>query len=261
MEKLLQSLLNNEKCASSLSNFNFEADCLKLLLSKLLGTLVILGSVLYKVPQIITICKKSSVEGLSALMFILEIYGQVITLGYNIRGGNPFSTYGEYVFMIVQNVIILLLFFIYSKNNDFVFSLSSIVFPVFFYFTVFDTIYVTEQVMKTLFALTVPIFIFSRVPQIIKNFSQGGVGALSFTTTFMQVAGSAARLFTTLQEVDDKLILFTTILAVGLNGILMLQIIYYDMIVGKKKSDTVTTAPSASSEASTPKKRKSVKTE
>lgn len=38
-------------------------------------------------------------------IFIHEIliFRQVITLGYNIRGGNPFSTYGEYVFMIVQS--------------------------------------------------------------------------------------------------------------------------------------------------------------
>ena len=73
MSEFVQQFLNSEKCAESL----FAADCLKLILSKLLGTLVILGSVLYKVPQIITIMKKSSVEGLSALMFILEIYRYV----------------------------------------------------------------------------------------------------------------------------------------------------------------------------------------
>ena len=75
MSQYIEQFLNSKQCYESLFvNFTFETDCLKLLLSKLLGTLVILGSVLYKVPQIITIAKKSSVEGLSALMFILEIY-------------------------------------------------------------------------------------------------------------------------------------------------------------------------------------------
>ncbi|KAL9653868.1 hypothetical protein ABK040_012928 [Willaertia magna] len=258
VDQPLRQFIGDQCFESVFLNFNLETACISLLISKLLGVLVILGSVLYKVPQIITIWRKSSVVGLSSLMFIIEIYTQVITLGYNIRENNPFSTYGEYVFMIAQNVVILLFFFVYSKT-DIVFSLSSIIFPVAFYFIVFDRNYVTMEHVAILQALNLPLFMFSRIPQIIKNFTQKGVGALSFTTTFLQLAGSGARLFTTYKELDDKLLLITSFIAVVLNGTLLLQILYYGS--GNVQATTTSAAVSTTPTSTTTKKRKSAKIE
>lgn len=44
---------------------------------------------------------------------------------------------------------------------------------------------------------------------------------------FNYLAGSLSRIFTTLQEVDDKLILYGFISGFALNAILALQMVYY----------------------------------
>ena len=44
---------------------------------------------------------------------------------------------------------------------------------------------------------------------------------------FNYLAGSLARIFTTLQEVDDKLILWGFIAAFALNAVLAAQMVYY----------------------------------
>ena len=52
-------------------------------------------------------------------------------------------------------------------------------------------------------------------------------GQLSVITALMQFAGSMARIFTTLKEVNDALILISNCVACILNGILVLQIGIY----------------------------------
>ena len=47
------------------------------------------------------------------------------------------------------------------------------------------------------------------------------------TQVFNYLLGSLSRIFTTLQEVDDKLILYSFISGFALNVILFLQMMYY----------------------------------
>jgi hypothetical protein len=59
--------LNNNNC--------LDVSCLKFVVSKALGWLVLLGAAFVKVPQVVTILSKKSVVGLSLTMFLLEILG------------------------------------------------------------------------------------------------------------------------------------------------------------------------------------------
>jgi mannose-P-dolichol utilization defect protein 1 len=72
---------------------------------------------------------------------------------------------------------------------------------------------------------TIPLFIISRATQIITNLMRGNVGALSLITVFLQFAGSAARVFTTIQEVSDKVVLYGFLIGLTLNTILFLQVL------------------------------------
>jgi mannose-P-dolichol utilization defect 1 len=49
---------------------------------------------------------------------------------------------------------------------------------------------------------------------------------LSGVTVFLQFAGSASRVFTTIQEVNDVLILTSFMIGFSLNCILLLQIVF-----------------------------------
>ncbi len=75
---------------------------------------------------------------------------------------------------------------------------------------------------------------------------------------FNYLLGSLTRIFTTLQEVDDKLILYGFIAGFALNAVLALQMVYYwnapsAKAKGKRKEVPVQ-APSSATSTSTPKK-------
>lgn len=51
-------------------------------------------------------------------MFPIQAFMNSLLIGYNIYRGNPFSIYGENVFLGVENLIIMALFFIYPIKKD-----------------------------------------------------------------------------------------------------------------------------------------------
>lgn len=64
---------------------------------------------------------------------------------------------------------------------------------------------VPDDSLKMLQAATIPIFASSRLPQIYSLFKEKNAGQLSFVSIFLAWAGAAARVFTTLSEVEDVL--------------------------------------------------------
>jgi mannose-P-dolichol utilization defect 1 len=75
-----------------------------------------------------------------------------------------------------------------------------------------------------------------RVFQIYTNFKNRSTGQLSFLMMLMFAMGCAARVFTTLQEVDDTLVLAMFLCNLVFNFIIVIQILLY-WNSGKKKSD------------------------
>jgi mannose-P-dolichol utilization defect protein 1 len=73
----------------------------------------------------------------------------------------------------------------------------------------------------------IPIFLASKVPQILTNYTNSSTGQLSAFTVFNYFFGSLARVFTTIQEVNDSIILLGFVLTTVLNAVLALQMVYY----------------------------------
>lgn len=154
--------------------------CTPLFLSKVIGLGIVAGGSLVKVPQLVKIVRAQSARGLSPLSYGLESLAYGVTLAYNFRMGNPFSTYGEVGFVLVQNWMILFLMGWYAngpgaKRTPLVFPmclmalglLTSVV-----YFLL-DPTWVPMGRLTYLQLLTIPITILSRIPQIMTNFKQG----------------------------------------------------------------------------------------
>jgi mannose-P-dolichol utilization defect protein 1 len=78
----------------------------------------------------------------------------------------------------------------------------------------------------------------SKVPQILTVWSEGGTGQLSAFAVVNYLLGSLSRIFTTLQEVDDPLILYGFIAGFVLNAILFLQVVYYWNAPASKKTES-----------------------
>ncbi|KAJ3159979.1 hypothetical protein HDU86_001244 [Geranomyces michiganensis] len=214
------------KCSTRLLALDTSAiDCFKLLVSKCLGLGIVLGGTILKVPQILKIVSAGRTDGVSFLSYLLETAAYTISLAYNYRSGNPFSTYGEMGFITCQNLIILFLILTYSKN---VFGLLA--FLVAFgasSIALFNPDLVSADHLRTLQWATVLIGVASKLPQIANNYSAKSTGQLSAITVFLQSAGSAARVFTTLQEIDDPVLLTSALVATGLNMLIAAQMVVY----------------------------------
>ncbi|KAF0642709.1 hypothetical protein FPSE5266_04353 [Fusarium pseudograminearum] len=259
------SLIGETCYKSLLLDVNIEdVDCIKLGVSKALGIGIIAASAVVKVPQIKKLLSSKSAEGVSFLSYALETASYLISLAYNIRNGFPFSTFGETALIVGQNVIISVLVLNYSGRASlaavFVAGLAAAA------ATLFAENIVDAQTLGHLQAGAGVLSVASKIPQILTIFQQGTTGQLSAFAVFNYLAGSLSRIFTTLQEVDDKLILYGFISGFALNAILALQMIFYwnapsEKAKGKRKvtpieakpAATSTLSPSASTTA-TPKK-------
>ncbi|KAJ1906760.1 hypothetical protein IWQ60_011886 [Tieghemiomyces parasiticus] len=220
-------LVVGEHCFSELAeNFHFgNVECLKHALSKGLGLGIVLGGAIVKLPQIYKILSSGSVAGLSVASFALETASLVISASYNIRGHFPFSTYGESVFLTLQNfMIVLLLFWYRGKPLQATLAAAAIAGSI---YALNDPALVPAGLLATFQAATIPISLASRVPQILANSRNGNTGQLAAFTVFNSFIGCAVRVFTTLHEVNDSLLLLGFVLATILHGILSFQMLYY----------------------------------
>lgn len=221
--------LLGEPCHNALLldiDFSRHPECVSLAVSKALGIGIITAASVVKVPQIIKLVKSQSSEGLSFSSYLLETASFVITLAYNIRNGFPFSTYGETSLIAIQDVVISVLILVYSKRTAQAGAFLAAVGSAVYALIVSDTIVTTAQ-MTSLQAGAGALSIASKLPQILAVYNQGGTGQLSAFAVFNYLFGSLTRIYTTLQEVDDKLILYGFIAGFFLNAILAAQMVYY----------------------------------
>jgi len=233
--------------------------CLKLLLSKLLGYGIITGSLIVKLPQIIKLLQSGRADNIAPSMFILENIGYTISSVYNYRHGYAFSTYGESVFLLLQGFILVFLVFKYNNRlNASFFSVSAVYFA--FAYAILTVVPLTT--LATLQSLTIPLFAASRLPQIYTNYVMKSTGQLAFLTTLLNAAGSLARVFTTIEEVDDRLMLIGVSISTLLNGIIFIQmLLYWNSPTNKEiKSATKTSSPSTTSTSTTTSTNSNAKT-
>lgn len=202
-----------------------EPYCLKLLISKMLGYLIILGSLTVKLPQILSIIKDKSAQGVSFSMFYLELIAYSITLSYNVVKKNAFSTWGETLFLLIQTFALLVIMNKYSFGINKTFVSFTVVWIASLIALIGGSL--SNQALTLLQSSTIIIFTMSKIPQVITNFKTGNTGKLAFLTFFLNFAGSAARVYTTSQEVNDPLIMTSAIIGTILNGIISIQIIFY----------------------------------
>lgn len=200
-------------------------DCLKLAISKGLGIGIIGASAVVKVPQLLKLINSKSAAGVSFLSYLLESSAYIISLSYNIRHGFPFSTYGETALILVQNIAIASLVLNYSgKKAGIAAWIGGLAAAggVLFREDIVDV-----KTLSWLQAGAGVLGVASKLPQIFTVWQQGGTGQLSAFAVINYLLGSLSRIFTTLQEVPDPLILYGFIAGFILNAVLAFQVIWY----------------------------------
>jgi len=174
-----------------------------------------------KVPQILLITNARSARGLSFNAYILETLSYAITLFYAFRNEFPFSTYGENLFLTLQNIIITVLISAYSAHPNVLPTLVGAV------GIVAGLFILPMHVLALLQLATVPLSILSKLPQIRQNARAQSTGQLSAFAVGSQVLGCLARVFTTAVETSDPLLAGGFIIALLLNIVLGVQMYTY----------------------------------
>lgn len=66
-----------------------------------------------------------------------------------------------------------------------------------------------------------------QVIQALANYRNGSTGQLSAVTVFLLTGGAAARIFTSIQETGDSMMIFTYVVSTFVNSIIAFQVLYY----------------------------------
>jgi mannose-P-dolichol utilization defect 1 len=196
------------------------------LLSTIVGVLVLIGSVLYKIPQVVRIARRRSGKGVSVTMYSLETIGTTFSAMYFARKAFAFSSYGELVFVMVQNMVILGLLVVFEKLN----RPASVALGILYVALVFLLLSpsVPLRALMVLQIAAIPILNLARVPQILLNWRRKGTGELAPITLGLQLLGNVARIFTTIASVRDWLMLTGVCVSTLFNATLVIQWLYYN---------------------------------
>lgn len=181
---------------------------------------------------IFTVLSAHSAKGLSLTSYVLETAAYAITLAYSQRNGFPFSTYGENLFLTLQNclITILIVYFPTSTLRGAPNNLSSAFTTLALILVSLIGLYtVPDSTLSLLQVSTLPLSVFSKLPQIMTNYRNRSTGQLSAFAVISQIAGCVARLFTTATEVGDNILFLGFAVALVLNIIVGAQLwMYWD---------------------------------
>lgn len=243
--KQFMLLLMNEKCYDNyFVDFDFlDADCFKALLSKGLGLGIIAGSVLVKVPQITKILANKSAKGINLFSVCLDLFAITIHMAYSYVSGFPFSAWGDTSFLALQTAMIAFLVLHFggapAKALAFGVAYSAITYVLMGGLTPLNYLLIAQ-------GFNVPILLLGKLSQAFTNFKNGGTGQLSAVTCFMLLAGSLARIFTSIQETGDQMMVITYGCSSFANAVIVIQLLYYWNSDKKQKSNGKATPKKAS---------------
>jgi mannose-P-dolichol utilization defect protein 1 len=237
LRSVLTPILIKEECFDKfLVDYDFfNADCLKYSLSKGLGLGIIAGSVLVKVPQILKILRGQSAVGITFISVVLELFAITSNLAYSYQNGYPFSAWGEASFLAVQTAAVAALVLFYNFTSallalSFLIGYSAVVYGLTSELTPIDVLWSMQ-------AANVPLIIVSKMIQAVANYRNQSTGQLSAVTIFLLFFGAVARIFTSIQETGDMIVVYTYCAATFANGLIAFQVLWYwnSKITGKGK--------------------------
>jgi len=224
-------LLTDECASVYLDDFDvLNVDCAKATISKALGLAIITASTIVKLPQILNMLKAKSAAGLSFVSTALELFPCATIIGYALAQDFPFSSWGESLFMALQTALIA--FLICSYNGQ---TTRGVLFiaAYFGFILVLVQGLISVETLALMQMSNVPIIVISRLIQVIANYKNGHTGQLSFITCFMMFAGGCARIFTSLQETGDLILIINFSSGAAMSSIILGQLIYYKEATAK----------------------------
>ena len=233
-------LLTEHCCHQFVYDFNImDGACVKQAVTKGMGYGIIVASTLVKLPQVIKILKAKSGAGISVLGVLLEVLAISFNASYSFAKKYPFTAWGESLFLLFETALIafLVMWFDGQRTRGFAFAVIHSA----FLFVLMSGM-APVSVLWSLQACTLPLAVSGKMIQAYKNLKNGHTGQMSALTAWLLFLGCMARVFTSIQETGDQLIITTYIVASAANFVQVAQIHYYwsateKALLASKKTD------------------------
>lgn len=179
---------------------------------------------LVKVPQIVKIWHAKSATGISLFSVLLDLLAITCHMAYSFVSGFPFSSWGDSSFLAIQTSLIAAMVLFYSGLP----GLSALFITSFFIVCyVLMGGYTPRELLWSVQGLNIPILLIGKLSQACTNYKNGSTGQLSAITCFMLFFGSLARIFTSVQETGDSMMIMTYLASSFANSVIILQLLYY----------------------------------
>ena len=230
---------SSKECIKELVKFSIKVECLPILFSKLIGILIIVFSSTLKVPQIREMqSNPASSKDLSEFSNYLDVMLCVNAALYSFHYSYPFTSYGENVLIGLQNIIIMYLFF--RQKNFSLFRAFYILATLGYIFICVQDKYISENVWNYIGNSGTPLIVISRSSTILYCLQNKSSGPLKAFTFILGVLGCVARIFTTISETGDLVLIVQTAMSFLLDLIVLVLICVYgnkSKVEGTKKTD------------------------
>lgn len=202
----------------------FDLGCNKMLLSKLLGYAILVGSLLVKFPQIVKIYWNKSGVGVSVLAETIMLAAIFGSMAYGYTSEFPLSAYGDSYFLFIQTILVILLVLYYQRK--YLAALTYLILCSSVTALMYQKL-LPPQLVGALAGLSLVFSLISRLWQSYCIYQAKSTGNLSAITMLMLFFGSIARIFTSIQETGDPTLIWTYILNTLANSLLIFQLGYY----------------------------------
>ncbi|VVC97288.1 unnamed protein product [Leptidea sinapis] len=134
------------------------------------------------------------------------------------------NAWGDGTFLAIQTATIAALVLNYSgaptKAGIFLAMYTGLV-------SILASGYTPVNILWNMQAMNVPIIFIAKTIQVVTNYKNGSTGQLSALTCFLLFGGSIARIFTSIQETGDFIIILTYCVSTLANGALVFQLLWY----------------------------------
>ncbi|XP_071807447.1 solute carrier family 66 member 3-like [Asterias amurensis] len=160
----------------------------------ILNLFSIVPCVVMKIPQVWTLYTLKTARGISFTSIFLELLSHTVFMMYMFVLAKPLMQYAEYIFLVTQEWVVILLILNYSDQLDIrVIALSSL----YFLSTTIIGGDLTPRWFPTfLLALSTPISVCSAMFQIVAIYQSKDSGSVSFLSWFIAWATGFARILT-----------------------------------------------------------------
>lgn len=223
---LAEWIWGEEDALACLSGVPFlSKPCFSQLVAKAFGIVIILASMLNKIPVMRNMINSQSAAGISRN----SLYGESMVYAncalYGLLSGHPFTAYGENVSLLVQNSVLILMSWNFSTKTSSPVKSQEKMLVVLSFLVYLGGIMqaLPEDYRHLLMSSTWPVMLYARGSQVFETFLVGHTGNLSIVTTTMNLVGAIIRILTTIKETGDMVVISGYLLSGSLSLMMFIQ--------------------------------------